>query len=305
MKNIFGISFSNSGIHVAHASANSGANEIQSLNTFPYPFIFSYDSFFRDQNLNAISELILQQKQEKSIDNLSLNISLPLNFTFYKRIAVPIDADENLIRTQAEWELKSYLPESMENYKVIKTDTEYDCSTYKEIAFIAIHKSIIRKFSELAEASAATLGRLILDNHSIENYLLEYNLADVGNNQQIYKIDKFNLSTHLFLNGKYFLSYLDNLQTPGQSMAFEEKILELARDRYKQSLNMLEQLPYIQQKSCQVFVHGHDFNPSVNNLLQNHFDQDVKELKVENYAGPVDAENAYIEALGVLLNDQK
>ncbi len=305
MKNIFGIAFSNSGIHLAHVSANTGRHEIQSLNTFPYPFIFSYDAFFKDQNLNAISELILQQKKEKSVDDLALNISLPLNFTFYKRIAVPVDADESVIRTQAEWELKNYLPESMENYKIIKTDTEYDYSTYKEIAFIAIHKSIIRKFSELAEASTATLGRMILDNHSIENYLLEYNLADIPNNQQIYKIDKYNLSTHLYLNGKYYLSYLDNLQSPGQSMAFEEKILELAKDRYKQSLNMLEQLPYIQQKTCQVFVHGHDFNQAVNDLLQNHFNQDVKELKVENYAGPVDAKNAYTEALGVLLNEQK
>jgi hypothetical protein len=304
MRDIFGISFSNIGIHIVYVSQTDENSKLLFVDTLPYPFTFSYDAFFSKENLNKISTLILKQKADKRINDLELFLSLPINFAFIKRIAVPLDVDGTVLHSQIEWGLRKYLPKDLSEYKIIKTDTEYLYNNYKELVVISIDKSIISKLNEFAVNCGASLKQLVLDNFSIENYLNANNVLDKSTNQLVFRIEKYNIDTHVFINGKYYLSFLDNLNAPSENYTIEEKILELAIERYKQSENLLEQLPFVKQKKLQLFVYGSCLNKKTLKLLTNNFTTKIEELTINKYPDIIsNGSSAYIEALGVVLNN--
>ncbi|MCD4692778.1 MAG: hypothetical protein K8R79_07685, partial [Calditrichales bacterium] len=138
----------------------------------------------------------------------------------------------------------------------------------------------------------------------IENYLKANNVLDKSTNQLVFRIEKYNIDTHVFINGKYYLSFLDNLNTPSENYTIEEKILELAIERYKQSENLLEQLPFVKQKKLQLFVYGSCLNKKALKLLTNNFTTKIEELTINKYPDIIsNGSSVYIEALGVVLNN--
>ena len=143
MKNIFGISFSNRTFDIAHSIKEEAAKLI-SLQSFEYPFPFNYDTLFLDENIQALAAMINSHKLEKDIEQLAIALSLPVNFTFSKRIAFPLESERELITAQVQWELGSYLQGNISDYKIIKKD-EVILDTYKEILFLAIKKELFEK----------------------------------------------------------------------------------------------------------------------------------------------------------------
>ena len=138
MKNIFGISFSNRTLDIAHSIIEDEAKLISSQ-SFAYPFPFHYDTLFLDENIQTLASMINAHKLEKGLEELRLMVSLPVNFAFFKRIAVPHEAEAELISTQVKWELGNFLQGNIADYKVIKKD-EISLDTYKETLFLAIKK---------------------------------------------------------------------------------------------------------------------------------------------------------------------
>jgi hypothetical protein len=118
MSNIFSLSFSNSNFQIAHHIQNDDQEELQSLNSYDYPFDFSFDCLFENEQIDAMSNIIKQQKGIAKIDNLSLMVSLPLNYSLQKKIALPIEVEQNIINEQVEWELSHYLPGQLSQFNV-------------------------------------------------------------------------------------------------------------------------------------------------------------------------------------------
>ena len=95
MTNIFSLSFSNSNFQIAHLIQNDGQAELQSLNSYNYPFTFSFDRLFEKQQIDTMGAIIKQQKENANIDGLSIMVSLPLNYSLQKNIM-------NTVNTQPE-----------------------------------------------------------------------------------------------------------------------------------------------------------------------------------------------------------
>jgi Tfp pilus assembly PilM family ATPase len=294
MNNILGISFSNTTLNIAHSLRNQGRTELISLNSIEYPFLFSYDTLFSKSNLDQIAQMINLHKQEKDIDQAALYISLPVNFTYPKRVALPIEADSELIGAQVKWELSNYLQGEIADYKVIKKDAELYCETYKEVLFIAVKKDTLDKLNELALACECELSGMKQDIDSILNYLEQLHSVDGPENQIVLVADKFTLSAHVYINGKYYQTYIDEIN--GQA----DNITETCMRRYKQIEKSLIQSPLTGDQECRIYLAGPAVNLNVLDILNDKLAKEIIHLKVseENF------ESFAIEALGLTFKSQ-
>jgi len=298
MNDIFGLSFSNSALQIAHTKQNDDESKLVSIQTFTYPFEFNFEHLFDPDNLNSLANIIKQQKDEKKITDLSLNVSLPLNFAYLKKIALPLDAEQEVIRTQVEWELSHYLPGELSDFKVVKTDSSFAFSSYKEVLFICLNKKIIQNINSIAQLSSSSLSKLVVDSFSVERFLSSNNISNENESQIVFKIDSLQIITHFFIKGQYYISYLNNIN-PLKKYNFEDKLVKLAKEHYKNVENISEQLPLVDSSDFQVFAYGNSLTDELHKKMQQNFSCPIDKLPVSNYPDVNGSEVANcIEALG-------
>lgn len=299
MNDIFGLAFSSSALQIVHLSKDNP--QLVSIKAIAYSFDFDFDHLFEVETIKALSNMIQKEKAEKKIDQLSLYVTLPFNFALLKKIALPLDIDQHLVAEQVEWELSHYLPAELAEYKIVKTDSSFLFSGYREVLFICLPQRIIQNIQLLAKQSQSTLGKLIVENFSLENYL-RVNLDLKGDSQQIIsKIDALQVITHFFIKGKYYSSYLNNL-FPLKNYSYEEKLLKLLKEHYQNIINTCHQLPFIDKKEFMFFAYGDALTRELLKSLQQNFSNPVQNLPCLSFPEYEASEVAqFIEALGTCI----
>jgi len=287
MKNIFGVSFSGKAMDIAHAVSEETIRVI-SLKSVAYPFPFHYDTLFAEESIDSLASFINAHKLEKGLEELDLVVSLPQNFTFFKRIAVPLEAEADLIKAQVEWELSQYLRGSIADYKVIKKD-ETLLDTYKEILFLVIKKDIFSGLSRLAQASHTQLAGIKTDSDSLLNILKKYYSAEEGENQFVIRTDGNIVNTHLYISGRYYQSFFD--ETDGSP----DGLLDVCRERLDLAKEITDTLSSSGKKEYKIYLHTPNGETSFAELLKEQCAQDVVLLDVQ------EAGSGSPEALGAIL----
>ena len=299
MNNIFALSFSNSNFHIVNFTQNNDHKELISLNTFDYPFTFNFNNLFELENITSIGNIVKQQKEKANIDDLSVMVSIPLNHALQKKIALPIEIDQEIINEQVEWELSHYLPGQLMEYKVIMTNSKFEFSNYKEVLFVCIRKDIISNINSLAQISEGVLRKLLVENFALENFINKQNIINPQKNQILFNIDSIQLISHFYFNGVYYSSYSENIN-PLKSNTFEEKILKLTKEQYLNIKNLNEQLPFGEGKELEIFLYGQALTDSILKKMQENFSCSIEEFNGANYSNDENMEIAkYVEALGI------
>ena len=297
MTHLFAVSFSNKAMHFAHQEQK----DLKSVKAISYPFNFKLHGLMDKENLEQLADFIKREKDESNIDEAELSISLPGNYAHIKKVAVPVDASNEILFEQVQWELKSYLSEPVENYKVIKTQLEYDYTEYKEIAVICIPKYVIQKLYNFAESSGASLKELVLDTFSIERYLKSKNSINNKAVQIVFKIEKHQLQVDMFLRGKFYLTFFEVHNDLSENEFNADKIIELSKDRFGYIENHLKKLPFEVPTDRQLYFHGSGLDEKLFESLKKDFSEDSLRLPIVNgNDGLINYDNANVEVLGLL-----
>jgi len=299
MNNIFSLSFSNLNFQVLHLTNNENKINLISHQTHQYPFKYNFDNLFASENIEAIAGIINDQKENAGIDNLTLMISLPINFSLQKKIALPVNAEEVVINEQVEWELSHYLPGELSDFKVIMTDSSFDYNDYKETLFICIHKKIINSLKMLADHCNSSLSKLVVDNFALENFIITNKIIDLSKNQILFNIDKIQHLSHFYIGGKYFTSYSENIN-PLKLNSYNEKIVRISKEKYLVIKNLNEQLPFGQNREIEIFIYGQGLSDTLTDALKKSFSGPVHKIEASAYPNMEPADiYKYVEVLGV------
>ena len=287
--NQIGISFSESIMHIAY-SLNG---QVKSITRVPYPFAFSYESLFNEENVTALAEVLKSKINEEQGAELEICVSLPMNYVHIKKIALPTEADSSMIQAQVEWEFKNYLSGDIEQYKIINTQIEFLYETYREVIFVALKKEILKAISLLAEKSEAVLKKVVPVNYLVEEILTE---DEKKNNALVIKLENTHINSQLFINGKYYHSYLDNAQDKTTETA--QRLFEISKNRFMETENILEQLPFIQDPQLNCYIYGDGLTPPVEKLFKENFTNPVIKL----VSTQKEKSDSGLEAIQVLLS---
>ncbi|GEM_PF-6597632 len=295
MANIFAVAFSEISMHLAVGDKESGPfGGIQTVQSIPYPPGFQYTDFKNEHFVQSVSEILYKKKEELNTDkDFSLSFALPLNLAFYKRIAVPLETDKAMIREQAEWELRAYLPGELTDYKIIKTHIEFDYDLFKEILFVAIYRLIPEQFQAVARNLGVALNNVWLENVAVEKFLRANDLLDEKVNQFLVKIDGIKVKSILLISGQFYTACIDVVDQNART----DQLLKTIKQRYNQFLSLCEQLPFASGKELQLFYWGESIDDGLRKSLQKNFSFDLRELTLS--AGQI--QSAGIEAAGLVL----
>ena len=299
MKDIFGISLSDIEFQMVHVFAADNLKTIQSLKNYLYLPNTSFNNSLNPENLTHIADIIQKYKTENQVSDMGINFSIPVNLAKTKRIAVPLDADENVLFNQIEWELNNYLGNSKADYKIIKTNNEIVFETYKEILIIAIKKDLIENINILTKKINASLNLLSLNIFSVENYLRANDLVEKTENQIIFKVGKYHLDTYLYIGGEYYFSFTDNIHNDNTDEK-NKKILTLTKDRHKKCLNLLDQLPFNTKEDIKSFIYGNGLSKTIYELISDNFSEKIKKLPLDQTSDYQNFDSVFIETLGII-----
>jgi len=297
MNDVYGIAFSTSGLHLSHLSIEKEPRRVISTDLIPYGFEFSFDRLLGEENLSLLSAELNSYQAQNKITQFILNISLPVNFSHIKRIAISPGADPKLIQAQVNWELNHYLPGAIEEYKILKSEQEYEFNSYREIGVICILHSLLNRLKDFAIQSNAVLNKILIDNYSVENYLKYFDLFSTLKNQIVIRIDSFFINTQLFIAGNYYTHYFDLLSGSNSTLSRNERVLELVKDRINLIGSTLEQLPFVMNKEIEIFVYGDGHSSAVKSLLAKNLTPHISAL-----ADPErDSRGSSVESIGVAI----
>jgi len=200
---------------------------------------------------------------------------------------------------QVKWELNEYLSGKIDEYKVIRTDREYLYSNYKEWQFICIPHKILDNLNNLAENCGLSLKKIQLDQTSLENYLKKRQLIETNINRLIVKIDAYVTTSHLYVDNGYFLTYMDYTADTADGEAFNNQIINLVKNRYQQSLEKIDQLPFVAHQALQTFITGPELNEQLANQIRSQFKYELVTLPLDDDKYD-EKKCGFAETLGVL-----
>ncbi len=288
MNNQIGIAFSDTLVHTAFA--RSGA--VQKVKSIPYPFEFSYETLFKDEQINTLAAVLAETAENDISENPELSVSLPMNFVHLKKIALPLEADTELLQHQAEWEFKNYLSGPIEEYKIINSRTEFTLGNYREVVFLAFKKEIISALKQLAEKSKMALKKIVPANFLASDILNQKEIL----NALVVKLGKSCINAQLFIDGKYYYSYLDSIKN--NSSEPEQRLFEISKNRLNATEELLQKLPFTQEKELNFFIYGDGLSPQLEKLFEDQFTKPVVMLQ----SLQMGKTNSGLEAIQVLFD---
>jgi len=286
----FGISFSETAMHFALAREN----KIQSVERMVYPFSFSYSSMFEPQVFAELTNMISEKITNYQVEGATLSIALPMNFVHIKKIALPVLAEPELVKQQVEWELSNFLTEDINNYKVLNTKVEFSVYNYREIIFLAFKKEIVKHLSQMAETCSTSLKKVLPAQYLLTDLIR--NGGEGGQTAMVTKLEKTQISSQLYIDGKYYYSYLDS--TPLTDEANTQTIYRLCKNRHAETKNTVSQLPFSKNQELKCFVYGDGFNIELETLFEKNFSEPVNKLSSDQKG----KSDSGLEAVQVLLD---
>jgi len=164
-----------------------------------------------------------------------------------------------------------------------------------------LKKSLIRTVSELAKMCNASLNSIMLNNFALENFLHRYQLVNPKANQIVFKIGSTSIETHFFVGGRYYASFVDNMNLNAESAEIQETIVNTIRDNYKHFLNLSENLPVIESEQFQTLAYGNALTDELITKLSGDFSAELNKLEIRNYPDQLSESHNFIEALGTAL----
>ena len=281
MNNHIGISFSESVIFLSTAKGET----IQNVKRINYLSPFGFDRLLSEKSLSFLAEQIKKAKEQENASTLS--VVLPLNYTHFKRVALPMESEKDLAQIQVEWEFKNYLSGQLSEYKIINTKTEFRFAGYREWLFLAIKKSILETFSLLASQNGLQLRRVVPVNQVVEQCL-----PKSGNPTLVFKVAAAHLETFMFVNGSFYDSYLDAVST-------KQSVAEICKKRYMDAQVTLERFTTLNGDTLECFVYGEGLNPEIEKQIAADFSCPVNRLR----SGFKEDSETGLEAAEVLLGN--
>ena len=297
MNDLFGISFSEKALHFVHIREGN----LNAAEAIPYPIPIEISELFSEQSIGAMAEIIRNKKNENDLETVDLNIALPSKYAFLKKVAVPIDEEQDIVVEHMKWDLDTYLPDKLENYKVIRTEIEYDLNSYKEILVICISKTIIQKLLSLADKSETALKELLLDTFSLERFLKNHNYLSPSSNVAVFSLDALDIKTDFFINGKYYLTITEPYYGKSKDVPLEERIKDIAKQHLGKIESHISFAPFVKEDQVSLFVQGPGLNEEIFYSLQNAFSQELTRIpSPEQTVGILNNDNFNLYALGVV-----
>ncbi len=255
-----GISFSESALFLSTAKDGN----IQSVERIEYPYPFGYDGLLSEKAIDFLSEQIQQRQGEDK--QVSLSVVLPLNYTHFKRVALPMESEKDLAQIQVEWEFKNYLSGDLSEYKIINTQTEFRFAGYREWLFLAIKKTVLQTISSVAEKNGLLLRQVVPVNH-----VLEKNMPQSENPILVFKIDSKHIESYMFINGMFYDSYLDAINA-------DNNIVESCKKRFLDAQVTLERFPALNGEMLNCRVYGDGLNAEIEKQITQDFTCPVTKL---------------------------
>ncbi len=255
-----GISFSESALFLSTANEDG----ILGVERIAYPSPFGYDEILSEKAIEFLSEQV--QKRRGEDKSVSLSVVLPLNYTHFKRVALPMESEKDLAQIQVEWEFKNYLSGDMSEYKIINTQTEFRFAGYREWLFLAIKKTVLQAISLVAEMNGLTLRQVVPVNH-----VLKKNMPQLQNPTLVFKIDSKHIETYMFINGMFYDSYLD-------AISADNKIVEICKKRFLDAQVTLERFPVLDGEMLNCSIYGDGLNAEIEKQITQDFTCPVTKL---------------------------
>jgi hypothetical protein len=294
MNNTFCLSFSDIAFQLLHVTSDDNGNLINSNHQFDYHSPKSPDQIFNSKNISFISARIGQFAEENEIENFSLSFALPFNFADIKKVAFPLQSDKTLKKKQIEWELKTTLPGELKDYK-ISVLNELDEQSFSSAMVVAIKKELLIHLKQIADENKSNIKNVFLNCFALENYILNDNRFGDNKNFAFLKVNKNILEYHFFGGKQYFSSQIDSLDLSSRKK--EEVVLERTYERYKNILNLFEQV--LNKNPFELFLYGSSLNGDILNVLKKGLSIPVEYAKIDNF--PTSEDYKYIEAWGSIL----
>lgn len=292
--NTFCLSFSDIGFQLLYVTSDDNKNIIKSNHQFDYSSPKSPDQIFNSENISFISGKIGQFVTENSIENFSLSFAIPFNFADIKKVAFPLQSDKNLKKKQIEWELNTTLPGVLKDYK-ISVLNEMDESSFSSAMVVAIKKDLLSQLKQISDANKCSIKNVFLNCFALENYILHDNRFGDDKNFIFLKVNKNILEYHFFGGQQYFSSQIGSLDFSSRKK--EEVILERTHERYKNILNLFEQV--LNKNPFELYLYGSSLDEEILKALKKGLSIPVEYAKIDNFPTPEDYK--YIEAWGSIL----
>jgi hypothetical protein len=301
MKSIFGIAISDEGLFLCHLLDNNTQKDLLYTGRFEYPFEYRDDLVFDEHKFLRLSDIIVKQKEERQIEDLSIHFVLPYKFAYLKRIAIPSQDNLNLNRFQVEWDLSNYVNGELSSYKVMKADHSFEQKKFNEIVVFAIKKTLIKTLSQLASSCNAQLGSVILNNFSLENFLQNNGLITGDQCQLVFRIGKHAVESHFYKGGHYHSSILDNVNIISEESDPTQKFLSSIKENYQYFLNLREKVPYLNNLPLRVMIYGTHLSVELFAKIKSSFNTEITKLEIKNYPEYLTNSHNFIEAYGAAL----
>ncbi len=255
-----GISFSETALFLSTAQGDN----IQSIERIKYPYPFGFDGLITQRALEFMSEQI--QKKRGADSPVSLSVVLPLNYTQFKRVALPMESEKDLAQIQVEWEFKNYLSEDLSHYKIINTQTEFRFPGYREWLFLAIKKEVLQAMSSVAEKNGLNLGQVVPATHVIQK-----SIPQTENPTLVFKMETKHIETYMFVNEMFYDSYID-------AITEESNVVEICKKRFLDAQVTLERFPSLKGEMLNCSMFGDSLNPEIEKQITQEFTCPVKKL---------------------------
>ncbi len=298
MEEFLGLSFTNRSIVFAHVKKSEDASQLVSIRDILYPFPFEFDWILNEKNLDVLGERIADYAQDNNLIESECIVSLPMYMAQVKRAALPTDSDERIVQKHLQWEAENLNARELSEYKVVKLDHSFMFGTYQEYVFVLVQKKILESIKTMAQKGALKIRKVLLDFDTILKYLQTYHLVQPQQNQVVFQIDAFQISTFVYLNGLFFDYSLQSLGFDMQDENFEARALHIVQSELERIRTVFSQLPQVDQ-DLQLFSTRLMTTPLRKRLRENNIH--LQELSIKSQLNNDRFPSDNIEAYGVTL----
>jgi hypothetical protein len=105
---------------------------------------------------------------------------------------------------------------------------------------------------------------------------------------------------HVYLEGKYYTTFIDPINHNLTNFSYNDKVLELSKDRFKQIDNLVAQTGYDESFTRQYFIHGPGLLDPLTEQLKEAFDKPLNRLPVFDQSQSINNKVGSLEVLGLM-----
>ena len=290
MNEIISVSFSDN----SYQYVISKDGHIVDAQDHPFVTFSSYENLFDDIHLKEVSSKLSEVISVNQFKDAEIFITIPFNFSLFKKISVPPNSTKKEKREQINWELTSILPEPLSFYKISTLRPVELSDDIEEINVIAIPRKIIEQCSGMINQLQAKFSGLLINVLSLENFLN----STLNQNTPITifaKIAQSISEIHVYYEKNYLVSFFENVDSESES----DKIVELLKEKMKKVSSLIEQKYNAKINTSDILLYGSNMDSDKLSLFKQNLTANV-ELASFKFIPP-EISYKYIEAIGSIV----